>query len=164
MPDAIPERPGLEGLEERWSAQWDTDRVYRFDRTRDRTGVYSIDTPPLTVSGSVHVGHVFSFTHTDTVARYRRMRGFAVFYPMGWDDNGLATERRVQNFFGVRCDPQLQYDPSFVPPGGNPKDRGREIPTSRRSENTDLQQPLHEAGAYVAKVKRVQAQMARQFL
>jgi valyl-tRNA synthetase len=133
MPDPIPERPGLEGLEERWSGQWDTDRVYRFDRTRDRQGVYSIDTPPLTVSGSVHVGHVFSFTHTDTVARYRRMRGFAVFYPMGWDDNGLATERRVQNFFGVRCDPQLQYDPSFVPPGGSPKDRKREVPASRRN-------------------------------
>src|SRR6185503_3553163 len=129
-----PDRPGLEGLELRWSAQWEADRVYRFDRTRSREDVFSIDTPPLTVSGSLHVGHVFSFTHTDTVARYRRMRGLAVFYPMGWDDNGLATERRVQNYFGVRCDPQLPYEPNFSPPesGGRNKD-SREMPISRRN-------------------------------
>jgi valyl-tRNA synthetase len=59
---------------------------------------------------------VFSYTHTDIIARYQRMRGKAVFYPMGWDDNGLPTERRVQNYFGVRCDPSLPYDPSFEPP------------------------------------------------
>jgi valyl-tRNA synthetase len=134
MPTAIPDRPGLEGLELRWSAQWEADRVYRFDRTRSREDVYSIDTPPLTVSGSLHVGHVFSFTHTDTIARYRRMRGFAVFYPMGWDDNGLATERRVQNFYGVRCDPQVPYEPDFTPPGAVAKGSGqREVPISRRN-------------------------------
>src|SRR5581483_5164446 len=83
--------------------------------------VYSIDTPPPTVSGSLHVGHVFSFTHTDLIARFQRMRGKAVFYPMGWDDNGLPTERRVQNYYGVRCDPSLTYDPSFAPPAEPPK-------------------------------------------
>jgi valyl-tRNA synthetase len=112
----IPDKPALEGLEEKWTAVWETSGVYRFDRRRQRGDVYSIDTPPPTVSGSLHVGHVFSYTHTDVVARFQRMRGKAVFYPMGWDDNGLPTERRVQNYYGVRCDPSLPYDPSFTPP------------------------------------------------
>src|SRR4051812_26972461 len=111
----LPDKPALEGLEAKWSARWDADGVYRFDRTRPREEVYAIDTPPPTVSGSLHVGHVFSYTHTDIVARFHRMRGKAVFYPMGWDDNGLPTERRVQNYFGVRCDPSLPYDPGFAP-------------------------------------------------
>jgi valyl-tRNA synthetase len=113
---AVPERPSLDGLEQKWSAEWEREGVYRFDRTAPRERVFSIDTPPPTVSGSLHVGHVFSYTHTDAVARYQRMRGKAVFYPMGWDDNGLPTERRVQNHFGVRCDPSVPYDAAFVPP------------------------------------------------
>jgi valyl-tRNA synthetase len=112
----LPEKPALEGLEAKWTAQWDADGVYRFDRSRARADVYAIDTPPPTVSGSLHVGHVFSYTHTDCVARFQRMRGREVFYPMGWDDNGLPTERRVQNYYGVRCDPSLAYDPAFRPP------------------------------------------------
>ena len=112
----IPEKPALEGLEEKWKTRWDADAVYRFDRNVPREAVYSIDTPPPTVSGSLHVGHVFSYTHTDIVARFHRMRGYSVFYPMGWDDNGLPTERRVQNYYGVRCDPSMPYDPSFQPP------------------------------------------------
>jgi valyl-tRNA synthetase len=115
-PISVPDKPALEGLEQKWAPRWDQSAVYRFDRTRKREEVYSIDTPPPTVSGSLHVGHVFSFTHTDVIARFQRMRGRAVFYPMGWDDNGLPTERRVQNYFGVRCDPSLPYDPGFVPP------------------------------------------------
>src|SRR5437660_978923 len=97
-------------------ARWEETGVHRFDRTRPRAEVFSIDTPPPTVSGSLHVGHVFSYTHTDLIARFQRMRGKAVFYPMGWDDNGLPTERRVQNYYGVRCDPSLPYDPSFTAP------------------------------------------------
>ena len=116
QPVTVPDKPALEGLEQKWRTRWEADGVYRFDRSRPRADVFSIDTPPPTVSGSLHVGHVFSFTHTDIVARFQRMRGKAVFYPMGWDDNGLPTERRVQNFFGVRCDPSLSYDPAFVPP------------------------------------------------
>jgi len=112
----LPEKPALEGLEAKWIARWEETGVYRFDRARPREEVFSIDTPPPTVSGSLHVGHVFSYTHTDLVARFQRMRGKAVFYPMGWDDNGLPTERRVQNYYGVRCDPSLPYDPSFTPP------------------------------------------------
>ena len=113
---ALPEKPALEGLEAKWMALWDASGIYRFDRTAERAEVYAIDTPPPTVSGSLHVGHVFWYTHTDILARYQRMRGRAVFYPMGWDDNGLPTERRVQNYFGVRCDPSLPYDPAFTPP------------------------------------------------
>ncbi len=126
----IPEKPSVEGLEKRWSELWESEGTYAFDRTRTRAEVYSIDTPPPTVSGSLHVGHVFSYTHTDTIARYRRMRGAEVFYPMGWDDNGLPTERRVQNYFGVRCDPTLPYDPSFTPPE---KPAERAIVISRRN-------------------------------
>jgi valyl-tRNA synthetase len=115
-PIALPEKPALEGLERKWLARWEAERTYAFDRTATRDNVYAIDTPPPTVSGSLHVGHVFSYTHTDLLARFHRMRGRAVFYPMGWDDNGLPTERRVQNYFGVRCDPSLPYDKSFEPP------------------------------------------------
>jgi valyl-tRNA synthetase len=125
----VPERPTLDGLEERWSEVWEREGCYRFDRSAPRERVFSIDTPPPTVSGSLHVGHVFSYTHTDAFARYQRMRGKAVFYPMGWDDNGLPTERRVQNHFGVRCDPSVAYDPDFTPPA-EPSER-EPVPISR---------------------------------
>ncbi|MDQ1689256.1 MAG: valyl-tRNA synthetase [Frankiaceae bacterium] len=127
---SVPEKPTIDGLEEKWQAIWDSQGTYRFDRTKTREQIYSIDTPPPTVSGSLHVGHVFSYTHTDVLARYQRMRGREVFYPMGWDDNGLPTERRVQNYFGVRCDPSLPYDPSFEPPEAAAKDQ---LSISRRN-------------------------------
>ena len=128
----IPERPSLDGIEARWSQRWDADGTYRFDRTATRDQVFAIDTPPPTVSGSLHVGHVFSYTHTDTIARFQRMSGKSVFYPIGWDDNGLATERRVQNYYGVRCDPSVAYQPGFQPPfnGEPPKDH-QAVPISR---------------------------------
>jgi valyl-tRNA synthetase len=126
----MPEKPTLDGLEQVWVARWEDQGTYRFDRTKPREQVYSIDTPPPTVSGSLHVGHVFSFTHTDIMARYQRMLGKSVFYPIGWDDNGLPTERRVQNVYGVRCDPSLPYDPDFVPPD---KPGKREVSISRRN-------------------------------
>ena len=123
-----PERPTLDGLEQTWSSRWEADGTYTFDRSAQRDRVYSIDTPPPTASGSLHIGHVFSYTHTDTIARFQRMRGKKVFYPMGWDDNGLATERRVQNYYGVSCDPSLPYDPAFTPLAEPPK---QAIPISR---------------------------------
>ena len=129
-PAAVPDKPVLDGLEAVWSVRWEADQVYAFDRSRPRSEVYSIDTPPLTVSGSLHVGHAFSFTHTDIMARFRRMTGMSVFYPIGWDDNGLPTERRVQNVYGVRCDPALPYDPDFTPPEQPGK---TETPVSRRN-------------------------------
>ncbi len=125
----MPEKPTLDGLEQVWVARWEDQGTYRFDRSRTREQIYSIDTPPPTVSGSLHVGHVFSYTHTDTVARFQRMRGREVFYPMGWDDNGLPTERRVQNHFGVRCDPSVPYDRDFTPPAK--PDPKRQVPISR---------------------------------
>lgn len=126
---SVPEKPALEGLEAKWSAQWKADDTYKFDRSQPRENVYSIDTPPPTVSGSLHVGHVFSYTHTDVIARFQRMTGKSVFYPMGWDDNGLPTERRVQNYFGVRCDPSLPYAADFEPPAK--PDPKKQIPISR---------------------------------
>ena len=109
----VPDKPSLDGLEAKWRAAWADAGTYRFDRTKTRDEVFSIDTPPPTVSGTLHPGHVCSYTHTDTVARYQRMRGREVFYPMGWDDNGLNVERRVQILTGTRCDPSLPYDPDF---------------------------------------------------
>ena len=100
----VPDKPTVDGLEDRWGPVWEREGTYRFDATAERADVFSIDTPPPTASGSLHVGHVFSYTHTDTVARFQRMRGRSVFYPMGWDDNGLPTERRVENYYGVVCD------------------------------------------------------------
>ncbi|HMO11770.1 MAG TPA: valine--tRNA ligase, partial [Actinotalea sp.] len=133
----VPDKVSLDGLEDRWDAVWREQGTYTFDRTKTREDVFSIDTPPPTVSGSLHVGHVFSYTHTDVVARFQRMRGREVFYPMGWDDNGLPTERRVQNYFGGRCDPSLPYQEGFVPPqeGGEGKNlkAGDQVPVSRRN-------------------------------
>ena len=139
MPD-IPDKPKLEGLEAKWGERWETDGTYRFDRAAaqrvGRQGVFSVDTPPPTASGSLHIGHVFSYTHTDVKARFERMRGKQVFYPIGWDDNGLPTERRVQNYYGVRCDPTLPYEADFTPPfEGTTKTikAADQVPVSRRN-------------------------------
>jgi valyl-tRNA synthetase len=121
------------GAEEKWDRLWEEWAVHRFDETAEGER-FVIDTPPPTVSGSLHVGHVFSFTQTDVLARHQRMRGRNVFYPMGWDDNGLPTERRVQNYFHVRCDPTLPYEPGLkLPPAseGAPKTPPRKV--SRRN-------------------------------
>ncbi|MGD7733862.1 valine--tRNA ligase [Propionibacteriaceae bacterium G57] len=127
----VPDKPVLEGLEVAWAEKWKQQGTFAFVRPESREQVFSIDTPPPTVSGSLHVGHVFSYTHTDLVARYQRMRGKHVFYPIGWDDNGLPTERRVQNYYGVRCDPSIAYDPDFTPPAK--PDPKRQVPISRRN-------------------------------
>ncbi|HYI34952.1 MAG TPA: valine--tRNA ligase [Glaciibacter sp.] len=136
--DRVPEKPALEGLEAKWESTWEANGTYRFDRdTAVRDNIYSIDTPPPTASGSLHIGHVFSYTHTDFVARFQRMRGRSVFYPMGWDDNGLPTERRVQNYYGVRCEPSLPYIADYQPPheGGEGKSikAADQVPISRRN-------------------------------
>lgn len=133
----VPEKASVEGLEAKWAPVWESNAVYKFDAAALKEDVFSIDTPPPTASGSLHVGHVFSYTHTDVVARYKRMSGAAVYYPMGWDDNGLPTERRVQNYYGVRCDPTLPFDKDFQPPqigGDNKSTRVQDqLPISRQN-------------------------------
>ena len=127
----VPDKPVLEGIEAKWSQVWADEQTYAFVRPEARAKVFSIDTPPPTVSGSLHVGHIFSYTHTDVIARYKRMQGFHVFYPMGWDDNGLPTERRVQNYYGVKCEPSIPSDDDFTPP--EKPDPKRQLPISRRN-------------------------------
>ena len=102
-------------VESKWRSRWQEMGIYCWDPARGRNETFVVDAPPPTVSGSLHVGHVFSYTHQDLIVRQRRMAGMNIFYPMGWDDNGLPTERRVQNFFNVRCDPHLPYQPRFKP-------------------------------------------------
>ena len=149
MTSAIPadnpsQHPGATGprgaRSQAGACAWEPQGTYRFDRAaalaagRDR--LFSVDTPPPTASGSLHIGHVFSYTHMDLAARYQRMRGKHLFYPMGWDDNGLPTERRVQNYYGVRCDPSLPYQAEFTPPfeGGEGSTKAADqVPISRRN-------------------------------
>ncbi len=113
-PSSLPAHFDAASAERRWDARWSEAGAYHWDDRRGRDETFVVDTPPPTVSGSLHMGHVFSYTHTDVLTRQRRMRGQNVFYPMGWDDNGLPTERRVQNFFHVKCDPTLPYEPELA--------------------------------------------------
>ncbi len=101
-------------IEEKWANEWEHSEVYRYDPNVPQDKTFVVDTPPPTVSGSLHVGHVFSYTHTDVIVRYQRMCGLNIFYPMGWDDNGLPTERRVQNYFNVRCAAEIPFDSNFL--------------------------------------------------
>ncbi len=104
-----------EEIEKRCDAYWSANEIYKYDATQSRDNSFMIDTPPPTASGSLHIGHIFSYTQTDIIARYQRMQGKSVFYPIGWDDNGLPTERRVQNYYNIACNPKIPYDPAFKP-------------------------------------------------
>ena len=108
-PASLPRHFEAEQVEQKWIESWESSGIYRWDPDRRREETFVVDTPPPTASGSLHVGHVFSYTQTDVITRYKRMRGLNIYYPMGWDDNGLPTERRVQNYFHVRCDPHTPY-------------------------------------------------------
>jgi len=137
----IPERPSVDGLEEKWARVWREQGTYAFDReaalARGREGIWAIDTPPPTASGSLHIGHVFGYAQADCIARYKRMAGLEVFYPIGWDDNGLPTEKRVQNYYGVRGDATLPYVEGFTPSQegreGRSTKAGDQQPISRRN-------------------------------
>lgn len=123
-------------LENKWRQEWDRLGVFKWDPTAPREKTYVVDTPPPTVSGSLHVGHAYSYSQTDVLVRYHRMTGKNIFYPMGWDDNGLPTERRAQNVFNIRCEPHLPYDPEWKPKrddNKDPKKPKEQIPISRQN-------------------------------
>ena len=84
--------------EQQIKQKWTSEQTYK--KEHHEGPVWSIDTPPPTVSGSLHIGHIFSYTQTDIIARYKRMSGFSVFYPFGFDDNGLPTERYIEKKTG----------------------------------------------------------------
>ena len=90
-------------IEKKWQQYWEQKAIFRFDFERPRSENFVVDTPPPTVSGTLHMGHVFSYTQTDIISRFKRMCGFNVFYPMGFDDNGLPTERLVEKMKNVRA-------------------------------------------------------------
>ena len=118
----VPEKPALEGLETKWQERWDADGTYQVRSHASR----ATRSTPSTRRRRPSAGRCTSATcfRTPTPTSSRGFSGCAareVFYPMGWDDNGLPTERRVQNYYGVRCDPSLPYDPNFQPPPEPPK-------------------------------------------
>lgn len=87
--------------EAKWLNYWQENKIYEFKP--DKRKIYSIDTPPPTVSGSIHIGHIFSYSQTEMIARYKRLRGYNVFYPFGFDDNGLPSERLVEKEQGKKA-------------------------------------------------------------
>lgn len=89
--------------EEKWQKFWQDNGIYNFDKTNTTKPIFSIDTPPPTVSGKIHIGHIFSYSQAEFVARYKRMRGYNVFYPFGFDDNGLPTELLVEKERGIKA-------------------------------------------------------------
>lgn len=109
-PKRLPKHFEAEVVEDKWDEEWQASGVYHYDPARSREETFVVDTPPPTASGALHIGHVFSYSQTDVIVRYKRMAGMNIFYPMGWDDNGLPTERRVQNYFHIRCDPNTPYE------------------------------------------------------
>ncbi len=131
----IPKKYKHADAEEKWRSAWQESGLYTWDSTKSREETFVVDTPPPTISGSLHIGHVFSYTHQDLIVRYQRMKGMNISYPMGWDDNGLPTERRVQNIFGIRCEPKLPYDPDWQPR----RDKGKKDPIEEISRQNFIE-------------------------
>ncbi|MBA30418.1 MAG: valine--tRNA ligase [Dehalococcoidia bacterium] len=103
--DDFPKNHDFSSSEETIINKWESSGIFKWDSKTSKKEIFSVDTPPPTASGYLHMGHIFSYTHQDFIVRFQRMIGKNIFYPMGWDDNGLPTERRVQDYFNVRCDP-----------------------------------------------------------
>lgn len=133
--DKIPKHFDFENAEKVWSAFWQKNEIFKYDPNASKEDSYIIDTPPPTVSGSLHIGHVFSYSQTDFIARYKRANGLNVFYPMGWDDNGLPTERRVQNFYHVQCNAKLPYETGLEIEPATDEDRKKSAPRQLSRQN-----------------------------
>ena len=89
-------------VEKELETMWQEKEIYKYQNGKEKK-IFSIDTPPPTVSGNLHIGHVFSYTQAEMIARFKRMQGFDVFYPFGFDDNGLPTERLVEKDEKIRA-------------------------------------------------------------
>ncbi|MCP3686449.1 MAG: valine--tRNA ligase [bacterium] len=98
----LDKKPDFKAIEAKWQQTWEKDGIFKFD-PKSKKPVYSIDTPPPTISGQLHLGHAFSYSQTEFIARYRRMAGFNVFYPFGFDNNGLPTERLTEKKMKVKA-------------------------------------------------------------
>src|SRR3989344_8206078 len=122
------EKYNYKEAESRLRKRWESKEIFKFD-SKSKAPVYSIDTPPPTVSGKMHLGHAFSYSQQDFFARYHRMKGENVFYPFGTDDNGLPTERLIEkmkkvyapntrrNAFVALCrDTLKEITPAFIQP------------------------------------------------
>src|SRR3989344_9322458 len=88
-------------IEKKWRKYWEKEKIFKFN-PEHKGKIYSVDTPPPTVSGEMHIGHACSYSQQDFIIRYKRMAGFNVFYPFGTDDNGLPTERLVEKSKNIR--------------------------------------------------------------
>lgn len=156
-PKNLPKHFDAAEAETRWDDFWESEGIHRWDPSRPREETFVVDTPPPTASGSLHPGHVFSYTHTDILVRYQRMTGKNIYYPMGWDDNGLPTERRVQNYYHVRCDPSASYEEQLQLEPASAKTRKRPPRELSRSNFIELCQQVttEDEKAFMALWKRL---------
>ena len=111
----IPQKYDSQASEQKWRDAWARWDLHRFDPNRPRSETFVVDTPPPTTSGEMHMGTLFGYAQQDMMVRFQRMAGRNIAYPMGWDNNGLPTERRTQNVLGVRPNPLLPFDPEWTP-------------------------------------------------
>lgn len=105
----FPKEYNFKKIEEKWRKYWEKEGIYKFDKKSNKK-VYSVDTPPPTVSGNMHIGHAFSYSQQDFLVRYKRMKNFNVYFPFGTDDNGLPTERLVEKLKNVKSTQMLRHE------------------------------------------------------
>jgi valyl-tRNA synthetase len=97
----FPNEYNSKDIEEKWRKYWEKEKIYSFNK-KNKGKIYSVDTPPPTVSGKMHLGHAFGYSQQDFLVRFKRMAGYNVYYPFGTDDNGLPTERLVERLKNVK--------------------------------------------------------------